>query len=195
MEALDGCVDCEVAVATDRRVARRHCHAADGHCMSRQIHSQQQMAAAEAPIRGTGNEQRDEHDERSACDQHASRDTTRRDDLIGRRTFGDRGGIGREQGQQRRRLSLRLAALAIEIRPDATVFVRQPLFENVRAVIASEPAQRPPQQRDNDAGDQQADCDATGDRNRGRESLRCRVQTVSAVTARIPPIATAAARA
>jgi hypothetical protein len=168
MKAFDGRANREIAVATDGRIARRHRNLADRHGMSRQLHAEQQVAAAESPVRRTGYQQRHQCDQCAPGDQRPDRDATCGHDLICRRALGNRGGICRKQTQQRRRLSLRLAALAIEIRPDAAIFVRKPLFENIRALVTPESPQRTPKQSDHDSDDQRDDGDAARDRNRGR---------------------------
>ncbi len=131
MKAIDRRANRQVAVATNRRVARRHRHAAHGNCVTRQLHSKQQMATAEAPVRRTCDEQRHEHTECGDGDQHPGRDATRGNDRIGRRALRDRDCVGGEQTQQRRGEPLRLTTLAIEISVDAAILVRQPLLENV----------------------------------------------------------------
>ncbi len=55
---------------------------------------------------------------------------------------------------------------------DAAVLVRQPLLEDVRAVIATQATQRTPQQRCDDTREQHADRDAASQRDRGRKLLR-----------------------
>ena len=171
MKAFDGRANREVAVAADGCVARRDRHATHRHRIARQLHAEQQVTTAKSPIRGARDQQRHDHCERSDSDQHAGRDAPRRHDLVGRRAFRDRDRIGREQTQQRRREALRLAPFPIEICLDATVLIREPLLENMRAMIATQATQRTPQQRCNDTYEQHYDRDAATQRDRGRELL------------------------
>ena len=172
MKAFDGRANREVAVATDGRVARRHASrcAPARHC-------------AATPRRAAGDGCRSPNTPGPATSNVTSTASAataisipaamRREDTISsggvRSAIVDR--IGREQTQQRRRESLRLTPLAIEIRLDATVLVRQPLLEHMRTIIATQPTQRPPQQRCNDTREQHDDRDAASQRDRGRELL------------------------
>ena len=193
MEAFDGCADREVAVATDGRVARRHGDAPDRHGFARQVAAEQQMAAAEAPVRGTGDQQRDEHDERSAGDQ-PRRAAMRREDTIS--SGGVRSAIVAASAASSSAAATRAPALRVACRRDTSGCGR------ARPAAAARKCARRRRVRsrrsgshsssDNDSDDQQRRSQRAGDRDRGRELSRCSSQTANAVIARTPPIATAA---
>jgi hypothetical protein len=100
-EAIDSRTNGDIAVASDRRVAGQNGNALDGDGLTRQLGTQQQVTTAEAPVRRPHAQQQRECEQGDTGNGSCTQQATPGYEGGRRSLFGDAGGIGSEQLDQR----------------------------------------------------------------------------------------------